>query len=211
MIGKDNDPVIGFTITGESKYIKNKKNNNYRLKNNDVLVLTEKIGSGIIFAGINNNIIDSYYQNDVINQMTVGNFLFSSISQDLNILSMTDITGFGLANHLLNLIKRDKNKSGLTIFPEKIPLFNGVKEAIDRKVKSSLFESNYETAIEHIIYGREKLLIDEILYDPQTVGGLAFVIPEEEKKKQFAILNKSKINYAEIGYVNNLDNQIKIM
>ena len=53
---------------------------------------------------------------------------------------MTDITGFGLANHLLNLIKRDNNKSGLTIFPQKIPIFSGVKEAIDRNVKSSLFE-----------------------------------------------------------------------
>ena len=211
MIGKDNDPVIGFTITGENKSIKNKQHNDYKLKNNDILVLTEKIGSGIIFAGINNNIIDSHYQNDVINQMTIGNFLFSSIAQDLNILSMTDITGFGLANHLLNLIKRDNNKSGLTIFPQKIPIFSGVKEAIDRNVKSSLFESNYETAIEHITYGREKLLIDEILYDPQTVGGLAFVIPYEEKNKQFSILKKYKINYAEIGYVNNLDNQIEIM
>ncbi|MDC1022998.1 selenide, water dikinase SelD [Alphaproteobacteria bacterium] len=211
MIGKDNDPVIGFTITGESKYTKNKNYDNYKLKNNDVLVLTEKIGSGIIFAGINNNMIDSHYQNDVISQMTIGNFLFSSISQDLNILSMTDITGFGLANHLLNLIKRDNNKSGLTIFPQKIPIFSGVKEAIDRNVKSSLFQSNYDTAIKHIIYGREKLLIDEILYDPQTVGGLAFVIPKEEKNKQFAILKKYKINYAEIGYVNNLDNQIEIM
>ena len=64
------------------------------------------------------------------------------IAQDLNILSMTDITGFGLANHLLNLIKRDNNKSGLTIFPQKIPIFSGVKEAIDRNVKSSLFKSS---------------------------------------------------------------------
>ena len=70
--------------------------------------------------------------------MTNGNFLFGNISEKLNILSMTDITGFGLANHLLNLIKRDKNKTGLTIFPEKIPIFNGVKKAIDKGVKSSL-------------------------------------------------------------------------
>ena len=35
--------------------------------------------------------------------------------------------------------------------------------------------------------------------------------PKEEKNNQFAILKKYKINYAEIGYVNNLDNQIKIM
>ena len=143
--------------------------------------------------------------------MINGNFLFGSITEKLNILSMTDITGFGLANHLLNLIKRDKNKTGLTIFPEKIPIFNGVKEAIDKDVKSSLFESNYNSAIKSIIYDRQKKSIDEILYDPQTVGGLAFIIPREDKEKQFAILKNYKINFVEIGYVNNLDNQIKIM
>ena len=209
MIGKDSGPVIGFTVTGESKLKENKKS--YKIKNKDILVLTEKIGSGIIFCGINNDMIDSYFQKDVITQMTNGNFLFGNISEKLNILSMTDITGFGLANHLLNLIKRDKNKTGLTIFPEKIPIFNGVKEAIDKGVKSSLFESNYNTAINSIIYDRQKKSIDEILYDPQTVGGLAFIVPKEEKEKQYAILKKHKINFVEIGYVNNLNNQIKIM
>ena len=211
MIGKDSDPVIGFTVTGESKLKENKNKKSYKIKNNDTLVLTEKIGSGIIFSGINNDIIDSYFQKDVITQMINGNFLFGSITEKLNILSMTDITGFGLANHLLNLIKRDKNKTGLTIFPEKIPIFNGVKEAIDKDVKSSLFESNYNSAIKSIIYDRQKKSIDEILYDPQTVGGLAFIIPREDKEKQFAILKNYKINFVEIGYVNNLDNQIKIM
>jgi len=84
-------------------------------------------------------------------------------------------------------------------------------EAIDKDVKSSLFESNYNSAIKSIIYDRQKKSIDEILYDPQTVGGLAFIIPREDKEKQFAILKNYKIKFVEIGYVNNLDNQIKIM
>ena len=52
---------------------------------------------------------------------------------------MTDITGFGLANHLLNLIKRDNSKTGLTIYPNKIPLFQGVNECLNKDIKSSLF------------------------------------------------------------------------
>ena len=40
--------------------------------------------------------------------MQDGNIAFGNITEKLNILSMTDITGFGLANHLLNLIKRRK-------------------------------------------------------------------------------------------------------
>ena len=122
-----------------------------KLKKNDILILTEKIGSGIIFSGINNDIIDSYYQIEVLNQMSQGNINFSKISDRLKILSMTDITGFGLANHLLNLIKRDVGKTGLTVYPDKIPIFNGVTEALSKNVRSSLFEKNFNTAQKELV------------------------------------------------------------
>ncbi len=210
MIGKDKDPVVGFSVLGEKKNEINNKIRN-KLKVNDILILTEKIGSGIIFAGINNDIIDSYYQIEVLNQMSRGNIRFSNIADQLKTLHMTDITGFGLANHLLNLIKRDAGKTGLTIYTDKIPIFDGVTEALSKKVRSSLFNKNFNTAQKELIYNRETKSIDEILYDPQTVGGLAFIIPEEEKIKQFKILKENKINFTEIGFVNNLDNKIRIM
>ncbi len=208
MIGKDKDPVIGFSVIGEKKSVSNKTPR--KLKVNDILILTEKIGSGIIFAGINNDIIDSYYQIEALNQMSQGNINFSKISDKLKILSMTDITGFGLANHLLNLIKRDVGKTGLTIYPDKIPIFKGVRDALSKNVRSSLFEKNFNTVHKELVYDRKTKLIDEILYDPQTVGGLAFIIPQEEKVKQFKILKENKINFTEIGFVNNLDNKIRI-
>ncbi len=210
MIGKDQDPVIGFAITGEQKKPLNFKKINRKIKVNDILILTNKIGTGIVFAGINNDLIDSYFQIEVIKQMEDGNIAFGNITEKLKILSMTDITGFGLANHLLNLIKRDNGKTGLTIFPKKIPIFKGVKEAIKKRVKSSLFDNNYLIAKKNIVYSRNEDSVDEILYDPQTVGGLAFIIPKEEKEKQFQLLKKYKINFTEIGYVNDLENKIKI-
>jgi len=208
MIGKDKDPVVGFSILGEKqKKVKTKKR---KINLNDILVLTEKIGSGLIFAGIHNYIIDSYFQKDVIKQMIEGNLNFSKVSDNLNTLSMTDITGFGLANHLLNLIKRDKNQTGLTIYPSKIPIFSGVKECIDKNVKSSLYQANYDSAQKDIIYKRDKTKLDDIIYDPQTVGGIAFIIPKEEKSKSFKILKQNKIKFTEIGFVNNLKNKIVI-
>ena len=78
-------------------------------------------------------------------------------------------------------------------------------------MKSSLFENNYLIAKKAIVYNRDEDFIDEILCDPQTVGGLAFIIPKEKKEQQFEILKKYKINFTEIGYVNDLDNKIKIL
>jgi len=210
MIGKDKDPIIGFSILGQKqKKIKIMKNRR-KIKTKDLLILTEKIGSGLIFAGINNYLIDSYFQTDVIKQMIKGNLNFGKISNHLNILSMTDITGFGLANHLLNLIKRDNSKTGLTIYPNKIPLFQGVNECLNKDIKSSLFKSNYDIAQKDIIYKRDKSKLDNILYDPQTVGGIAFIIPQEEKYKHFKVLKENNIKFTEIGFVNNIENKITI-
>ena len=210
MIGKDKDPIIGFSILGQKqKKIKIMKNRR-KIKTKDLLILTEKIGSGLIFAGINNYLIDSYFQIDVIKQMIKGNLNFGKISNHLNILSMTDITGFGLANHLLNLIKRDNSKTGLTIYPNKIPLFEGVNECLNKDIKSSLFKSNYDIAQKDIIYKRDKSKLDNILYDPQTVGGIAFIIPQEEKYKHFKVLKENNIKFTEIGFVNNIENKIAI-
>jgi len=210
MIGKDKDPIIGFSILGQKqKKIKIMKNRR-KIKTKDLLILTEKIGSGLIFAGINNYLIDSHFQIDVIKQMIKGNLNFGKISNQLNILSMTDITGFGLANHLLNLIKRDNSKTGLTIYPNKIPLFQGVNECLNKDIKSSLFKSNYDIAQKDIIYKRDKSKLDNILYDPQTVGGIAFIIPQEEKYKHFKVLKENNIKFTEIGFVNNIENKIAI-
>jgi len=210
MIGKDKDPIIGFSILGQKqKKIKIMKNRR-KIKTKDLLILTEKIGSGLIFAGINNYLIDSHFQTDVIKQMIKGNLNFGKISNHLNILSMTDITGFGLANHLLNLIKRDNSKTGLTIYPNKIPLFQGVNECLNKDIKSSLFKSNYDIAQKDIIYKRDKSKLDNILYDPQTVGGIAFIIPQEEKYKHFKVLKENNIKFTEIGFVNNIENKITI-
>lgn len=210
MIGKDKDPIIGFSILGQKqKKIKIMKNRR-KIKTKDLLILTEKIGSGLIFAGINNYLIDSHFQTDVIKQMIKGNLNFGKISNQLNILSMTDITGFGLANHLLNLIKRDNSKTGLTIYPNKIPLFEGVNECLNKDIKSSLFKSNYDIAQKDIIYKRDKSKLDNILYDPQTVGGIAFIIPQEEKYKHFKVLKENNIKFTEIGFVNNIENKIAI-
>ena len=208
MIGNDKEPIIGFSIIGENEY-KSPKSLPI-IKQGDIIILTGKIGSGLIFAGINNNFIDSYYKIDVVDQMIEGNTKFANIIDRLTILSMTDITGFGLANHLLNLIQRDVNKTGLTINTNNIPIYNGVEKALNKGVKSSLFLSNYDAAQENIIYEREKRLIDDIIYDPQTVGGLAFIVSKNHIKESFKILKHNRIQYSVIGYVNNTENKIII-
>ena len=116
-----------------------------------------------------------------------------------------------MANHLLNLIQRNNGEIGLTINTKKIKVYKGVNNALKKGVKSSLYNSNFESASKHIIYQKNKELIDEVIYDPQTVGGLAFIISKNNKEKTFEILKSNLIDFSVIGFVNNIKNQIKII
>ncbi len=207
MIGEDYHPVIGFSLIGKSKQLKFKKS----FKDGDLLILTGKIGTGLIFAGINLDKIDSFYQIPVLNQMICGNLKIGRVLKEIRPICSTDITGFGLSNHLINLVNRFEGLKGLSINVKNIQVFDGVKECIKEKVKSSLFNQNYNYAKNFLYYQNEKNSINEILFDPQTVGGIAFIIPIEKKEKTLKILNEKKISYSIIGRVNNKENFLKII
>ena len=59
-------------------------------------------------------------------QLEEGNLAIGKLFHKINPLDATDITGYGLCNHLLNLKNRNKNIIGITIQKNKINLFKGV-------------------------------------------------------------------------------------
>ena len=205
MIGQDENPVIGFSITGKMYNKLNKK-----INNNDVVILTEKLGTGIIFAGVNSNAISSKYIKDVSNQLENGNIKLGRILNQINPLEATDITGYGLGNHLINLINRNEEVKGITILKDKIKLFEGVIECLQKNINSSFYEQNY-------IYGKNKIsfednnLINKIFFDPQTVGGIAFIIPQNSYLKIKKILETNKIVFSKIGYIDNSHSHLRVI
>ncbi len=207
MIGEDDHPVIGFSVIGKG----NSLNLNKTFENGDLLILTGKIGSGIIFAGINNDKIDSFYQISVLNQMLEGNFLVGKVMNEIKPICATDITGFGLSNHLVNLINRFKSLIGLSIKINNIPFFDGVNDCLKNNVRSSLFDQNYNFAKNYISFKDNKNSLNELLFDPQTVGGIAFIISKSEKQRTLKTLNKNKIPFSIIGEVNNSQKFLNIL
>ena len=91
-----------------------------------------------------------------------------------------------------------------------IPIFDGVIECINRKVRSSLFLQNYNFGKDYLLYQDSSNSINEILFDPQTVGGIAFIISKNEKQNTLSVLNKNKIPFSIIGKVDNSQKFLKI-
>ncbi len=198
MTSEQPDISIGMAITGEIFY---KKNINKVFSNTDKVIMTGKLGTSVLFSAVKKNLLSSVFLNKPIEQMLNGNKLIADILNKHPHLAITDITGFGLGNHLINIIKRYKKLNGFSIDAKSIPVFPGVVEAYNLGVKSSLHESNCIQAKKWIKKKNCNIKFD-VLFDPQTCGGLVFIANKNISNKIITEFKNKKIDYTVIGKVN---------
>ena len=183
----DDQIYLGFSIIGRKK--KNHKNN----INKGNVYITGKIGSSLVFAGVNNKVVNGIHIKEVIDSMTSSNFDLFKIFYKNNVKIVTDISGFGLAIHAYNLILRFPKLKGMKIYIDKVPLYKGAEIALSKNIQSSLASSNKE-------YIKKKLKIEcnkkkiDLIFDPQTAGGMIFILDKNNEK----ILNE--LNDANIKF-----------
>ena len=91
--------------------------------------------------------------------------------------SMTDITGFGLGGHLLNIVS--KSNVGAKLYLDQIPVYPGANNLIAKDIRSSIFENNYMYSERMII---KTTANTDILFDPQTSGPLLATVPKSKVK-----------------------------
>lgn len=150
--------TIGFTVTGLTQTPITLDG----AMPGDVLILTKPIGSGTILAA---EMAGKARGVDVIaclEQMSQSQGKAAEILGEAR--AMTDITGFGLAGHLRGIC--EASGVGAVIGLKNIPLMQGAKGLSDAGVKSTLFEDNRMAA------GAIDGPPFDLLYDPQTAGGL---------------------------------------
>ena len=104
--------------------------------------MTGHIGTAIIFAAIEQKILSGDYSKKVIKEMTTSNHKIYQILCKNNVNMITDISGFGLAIHLYNLILRFHSLKGIELSINQIPIYPGVELALSKNVKSSLNDAN---------------------------------------------------------------------
>jgi len=139
----------------------------------DVLILTKPLGTGTIFAADMRHLAKGPWVSEALAQMTKSNGDAVKIAKNFTIHACTDITGFGLAAHCLEMTRPGV---GIELQLSKVPVMNGAVECLHSLgITSSLHEANKRAS------GLSGMNSDaEILFDPQTSGGLLFSVPAEE-------------------------------
>ena len=185
------DILYGMAVTGTAKPSDVKSNDG--AKPGDVLVLTKALGTGILNNCIKFKEMDSGEIYDtLIKSMTTLNKKAAELMVKYNANACTDITGFGLAGHSMQLAKA--SGVGLEIIADSLPLLPGVKDAIDENMLTRGDRSNREYTQGFITWKREvDRYIDHIIYDPQTSGGLLISLPPENLESFLLEMNVAVI------------------
>jgi selenide, water dikinase len=157
----------------------------------DVLVLTKALGTGTILAADMRHLAKGPWVSEALLQMTRSNSDAVIIAKKFTVGACTDITGFGLAGHCLEMTGPGL---GIEIQLSNLPIMSGATECLHALgITSSLHEANRRSS------GLSGLAADaEILFDPQTSGGLLFSVPAEESGKLVSALKRGGYEQASI-------------
>ena len=133
----------------------------------DVLILTKPLGTGVILAADMQRLARGNWVETALTMMMQSNRRAAEIIAGFSVSACTDLTGFGLAGHCREML--EDQGPGLCLDLGALPMLPGAADCLAAGVRSTLHEANRRAAS---VPGG-----NEVLYDPQTSGGLLFSLP----------------------------------
>ena len=162
--------TIGFTVLADSGDGPSKLKGNLRA--GDKLVLTKPLGSGILLAAHNQARLRAPWFDSLLPVLLASNQRASAIAREFEVQAITDVTGFGLAGHLLEMLRASSVGCELAI--DRLPIMPGVADLVAEGIESTLAPAN--RAVEAEIDDRRSTRCSHAahyaIFDPQTSGGL---------------------------------------
>ncbi len=168
--------LIGFTVLAESGAAADSAKSGLRA--GDAILLTKPLGLGVLLAAHMQARCPAEAFMSAVNAMLTSNQHASEIAARHGVRAMTDVTGFGLAGHLLEMLTASSVHAELPL--SSVPLLPGAAELLSAGVESTLAPSNRH--VETDISAGDELRRGPkyaALFDPQTNGGLLIGLPAD--------------------------------
>lgn len=173
---QDDEPKYGLSVTGFVN--PNKIFKNYGSQPGDVIIITKQVGSGLINTAIKAEMAEKSQIDEVVTVMTSLNKKAKEVIENYPISACTDITGFGLAGHAMEMAASSKVTFEIDV--NKVPYIDGALEM----AKMGLVPAGTYNNKDYISGDVESCNIEEcyldLMYDPQTSGGLLITLAESE-------------------------------
>ncbi len=192
---KDDELKYGLSVTGivhPDKLISNKG-----ARPGDVLILSKALGTGIVATALKRKIALSEQLDAMTASMIQLNKYAAEVAVKYQVHAMTDVTGYGLVGHLLEML--DSSGMDATIFTEKLPLLPGAMEWANKKVIPGGLVTNLKYYKPRLDLGPGvSESMEYLTVDPQTSGGLLISTPAASAERLLQELHANGVDQARI-------------
>ncbi len=184
------EPIFGLAVNGLVDIINLKQNNTAR--KGDLLLLTKKIGVGILTTAEKKGLLMDEHRSLAAEQMMQLNSVGEQLGKIKGVHAMTDVTGFGLLGHLIEMAEG----SGLSaeLHANQVPLIcDALPSYVEKGAVPGGTNRNWESYGHkvHIQHESNFQLYKSILADPQTSGGLLIAVAKEEYDAVAGVLKEN--------------------
>ena len=192
---EDDEPKYGLSVTGTVHPENVWLNSGCRI--GDRLVLTKPLGTGIINTAVKGEVADPGSVEEAIALMVTLNGRASELAGAFDIHACTDITGFGFLGHACEMA--EGSGTGMVIDSSSIPFIPGARDLAEMGVIPGGLHRNraYRSHMVAVDPGVPRWMTD-ILFDPQTSGGLLFSLPSTQAEDLVDALRDSGIAAAAV-------------
>ena len=195
---KDAEPKYGLCVSGFVQPDKILKNST--AQEGDILILTKALGTGILNTAIKAGLLLPSTEKALSSSMIELNKYAAAAMKDLHISSCTDITGFGLLGHAYEMA--DGSEKSLIIDSSSVPLLPQTLEMAEMGiVPKGAYNNRAWTGCSIDIAESVPLSVSDVLFDPQTAGGLLISLPEKDGLHLFTELRDAGEDVAMAGWV----------
>ena len=181
------EPIFGLAVSGLVD-IKNLKKNN-TAKAGDMIFITKPLGVGVLSTAQKRGLLKEEHLPVMINQMTQLNKIGEALGKIDGITAMTDVTGFGLLGHLIEMAEGSNLSAEINYAA--LPVADGVKEYLSQRIVPDATYRNWNSYSAKVSFEKGVNVMEafNLLPDPQTNGGLLIAVNKsaiEEIQKLFA-------------------------
>lgn len=205
----DEEPKFGLFVTGTVH--PDKLISNAGARPGDVLILTKRIGTGVLTTAVKRGYLPQDGLAQAIESMTTLNRAAAEAMVEVEVNAATDVTGFGLLGHLGSMLRASGEAAGIPLCARlkysSVPLFDDIEDYLAKGLCPGGTKRNLEYAAPNVCFANH---LDEhrrlLLADAQTSGGLLIAVSEKAYPRLMdALARKDVAVCAVIGRIEEAD------
>ena len=189
----DNEPKYGLAVTGSVH--PQRILTNCGCRDGDALILTKPLGTGVLFNANRSGKLPYPDLEAILPQVAALNRKAMEAALEFDVHACTDVTGFGILGHALELARGsdaqiDLIYENLSFYPNALRMYQKGETTGSNKANRRLAEGAWE------ISTHKSAEEQELLFDPQTSGGLLIAVPDSQAEDLVSRLKKEGVEAA---------------